>query len=177
LRKQDQQAMLAFKKKGGKINKLKDSPAFKSLFGPGYKSKKMPRQARDIKAIGEGRKYKLKNNEETGVSGVAGIGADTTSKLGSDQSEPGARRKKRKKWLVSENSDSFAGINVFDVNPTHFELCRMGKRKYLRYEKYVGNDDTGESIRQYGRNNPKAPIILKNSQTGAMLYLRYGRAS
>ena len=143
--------MLAFKKKGGKINKLKDSPAFKSLFGPGYKSKKMPRQARDIKAIGEGRKYKLKNNEETGVSGVAGIGADTTSKLGSDQSEPGARRKKRKKWLVSENSD--------------------------RYEKYVGNDDTGELIRQYGRNNPKAPIILKNSQTGAMLYLRYGRAS
>ena len=172
-----QQAMLAFKKKGGKINKLKDSPAFKSLFGPGYKSKKMPRQARDIKAFGEGRKYKLKNNEETGVSGVAGIGADTTSKLGSDQSEPGARRKKRKKWLVSENSDSFAGINVFDVNPTHFELCRMGKRKYLRYEKYVGNDDTGESIRQYGRNNPKAPIILKNSQTGAMLYLRYGRAN
>ena len=66
---------------------------------------------------------------------------------------------------------------MFDVNPTHFELCRMGKRKYLRYEKYVGNDDTGESIRQYGRNNPKAPIILKNSQTGAMLYLRYGRAS
>jgi hypothetical protein len=173
-----QQALLAFKKKGGKIDKLKDSPTFKSLFGPGYKSKKMPRQAKDVKIFGEGKKYKLKNNEETGVSGVAGIGADTTSKLGSDQSEPGVRKKKQKKWkfennLVNENTDSFAGINVFDVSPTHFEICRMGKRKYLRYEKYVGNDESGEKIRQYGRDNPKLPIILKNSQTGAMLYLRY----
>ena len=34
------------------IDKLKDSPTFKSLFGPGYKSKKMPRQAKDVKIFG-----------------------------------------------------------------------------------------------------------------------------
>ena len=47
--------------------------------------------------------------------------------------------------------------------------------KHDRYEKYVGNDKLGEAIRQYGRNNPKNSIILKNSGNGAMLYLKYGR--
>jgi hypothetical protein len=47
--------------------------------------------------------------------------------------------------------------------------------RYARYEKYVGNDKLGEAIRQYGRNNPKNSIILKNSGNGAMLYLKYGR--
>jgi hypothetical protein len=51
----------------------------------------------------------------------------------------------------------------------------MGKARYVRYEKYVGNDKLGETIRQYGRNNPKNAIILKNSGNGAMLYLKYGR--
>ena len=51
----------------------------------------------------------------------------------------------------------------------------MGKSRYVRYEKYVGNDKLGEAIRQYGRENPKAAIILKNSGNGAMLYLKYGR--
>ena len=50
----------------------------------------------------------------------------------------------------------------------------MGKTRYARYEKYVGTDSIGKAIREYGRGNPKAPIILKNSQTGAMLYLKYG---
>ena len=43
-------AIAAFKKKGGKIEKLKDSPAFKSLFGKGYKQRKMPRS----EEVGEG---------------------------------------------------------------------------------------------------------------------------
>jgi hypothetical protein len=51
----------------------------------------------------------------------------------------------------------------------------MGKSRYNRYEKYVGNDKLGETIRQYGRTNPNSPIILKNSENGAMLYLKYGK--
>jgi len=52
---------------------------------------------------------------------------------------------------------------------------RMGKKKYHRYENYVGNDEVGEAIRAFGRANPSKPIILQDSLTGAMLYLKYGK--
>ena len=53
--------------------------------------------------------------------------------------------------------------------------ARFGKKKYAKYENYVGNDEVGEEIRQYGRANPSKPIIIKDSLTGAMLYLKYGK--
>ena len=64
---------------------------------------------------------------------------------------------------------------MFIVSPDKFWQARLGKSRYTRYEKYVGNDDIGEAIREYGRANPKHPIILKNSQNGSMLYLKYGK--
>ena len=79
--------------------------------------------------------------------------------------------KKKKKVKTEE----FSGSKVFIVSPETFWQARLGKSRYTRYEKYVGNDDIGEAIREYGRSNPKAPIILKNSQNGSMLYLKYGK--
>jgi hypothetical protein len=82
-------------------------------------------------------------------------------------------KKKRKNAKVE--TESFGGRKVFVVSPDRFFESRLGKARYARYEKYVGNDKLGEAIRQYGRANPKASIILKNSGNGAMLYLKYGR--
>ena len=82
-------------------------------------------------------------------------------------------KKKRKNAKVQ--TEMFAGQKVFVVSPERFYESRLGKSRYSRYEKYVGNDKLGEAIRQYGRNNPKNSIILKNSGNGAMLYLKYGR--
>jgi len=82
-------------------------------------------------------------------------------------------KKKRKNAKVQW--EMFGGQKVFVVSPERFYDSRMGKARYVRYEKYVGNDKLGETIRQYGRNNPKNAIILKNSGNGAMLYLKYGR--
>ena len=62
-------------------------------------------------------------------------------------------------------------------DPQKYWDSRLGKSRYSRYEKYVGNDAIGEAIREYGLSNPKAPIILKNSKTGAMLYLKYGNSN
>ena len=81
--------------------------------------------------------------------------------------------KKRKNAKVQW--EMFGGQKVFVVSPERFYDSRLGKARYVRYEKYVGNDKLGETIRQYGRNNPKNSIILKNSGNGAMLYLKYGR--
>ena len=78
--------------------------------------------------------------------------------------------KKKKKVKTEE----FSGNKVFVVSAQRFHDSRLGKSRYARYEKYVGNDEVGEAIRLYGRSNPKLPIILKNSENGAMLYLKYG---
>jgi hypothetical protein len=82
-------------------------------------------------------------------------------------------KKKRKNAKVQW--EMFGGQKVFVVSPERYYDSRLGKARYARYEKYVGNDKLGEAIRQYGRNNPKNSIILKNSGNGAMLYLKYGR--
>ena len=69
---------------------------------------------------------------------------------------------------------TFAGKDVFIVDSDTFHTCRLGKQKYHRYEKYVGDGTIGQAIREFGLTNPKKPIILQNGEDGPMLYLRYG---
>jgi hypothetical protein len=68
----------------------------------------------------------------------------------------------------------FAGEEVFVVDEERYHKARLGKKKYAKYEDYVGNDELGEAIRVYGRENYGRAIILQNENTGAMVYLRYG---
>jgi hypothetical protein len=70
----------------------------------------------------------------------------------------------------------FANSDVFVVDTKRYMNARLGKRKYLKYEKYVGSDEVGNAIREYGRKYPKKPIILQDELTGAMMFLRYGRS-
>ena len=106
-----------------------------------------------------------------GGGNVAGLGVGA-------QGEPGVHPKKKKKKPAWEDSrvlmNKFAGKDVFIVDSDMFHDCRMGKKKYHRYEKYVGTKRTGNAIREYGRKFPGRPIILQNGEHGPMLYLRYG---
>lgn len=68
----------------------------------------------------------------------------------------------------------FAGHDVFSVNPTMYPKARLGKKKYDRYSRYVGEDDAGQYIRAYARKYPKKPIIVMDSVTGCMQFLRHG---
>jgi hypothetical protein len=70
----------------------------------------------------------------------------------------------------------FANNDVFVVDTQRFLNARLGKRKYLKYETYVGNDEIGDAIRVYGRKNPSKPIILEDEKTGSMIFLRYGKS-
>tara|TARA_Y100000361_G_scaffold120822_1_gene112587 strand:+ start:5142 stop:5888 length:747 start_codon:yes stop_codon:yes gene_type:complete len=101
---------------------------------------------------------------DAGSGNIASIG------VGPDGEPPGitAAQKKKKR-------EKFAGAEVFTVDPDIFMKARFGKKKYAKYENYVGNDETGQEIRAYGRANPSKPIIIKDSLTGAMLYLKYGK--
>ncbi len=79
--------------------------------------------------------------------------------------------KKPPKGLVMKK---FGGIDVFALDPTHFQKSRFGKKKYTRYSGYVGEDEAGEYIRAFARKHPKKPIIVMDSSTGCMQYLRHG---
>ncbi len=79
--------------------------------------------------------------------------------------------KKPPKGLVMKK---FGGIDVFALDPTHFQKSRLGKKKYTRYSGYVGENEAGEYIRAFARKYPKKPIIVMDSSTGCMQYLRHG---
>ena len=68
----------------------------------------------------------------------------------------------------------FGGIDVFSLDPKHFQKSRLGKKKYTRYSGYVGEDEAGEYIRAFARKYPKKPIIVMDSSTGCMQYLKHG---
>ena len=92
--------------------------------------------------------------------------------------EPVLGKKKKKKKIDEAKiiTSTFAGKQVFVVDSDMYHQCRLGKQKYHRYEKYVGNKRIGKAIREYGIKHPKRPIILQNGENGPMLYLRYGRS-
>lgn len=97
-----------------------------------------------------------------GSGAVAGLGVGKYGEPGISQSVMMKRKK-------------FAGADVFEVNSDWFHRARLGKRKYARYEHYVGTDDVGQAIRAYGNEDYSRPIIIQDERTGAMCYLRYGK--
>lgn len=89
-----------------------------------------------------------------GTGNIAGIGVGA-------KGEPGVKKRKK-----------FAGHEVFEVGSDAFHKSRYGKTKTARYKTFVGEDDTGKEVRDYGRKNPGKAIILLHPSTGAMSYLR-----
>ena len=85
------------------------------------------------------------------------------------------QKKKKKKIEEGIKTSTFAGKDVFIVDSETYYTCRLGKKRYARYEKYVGNGNIGQAIREYGLKYPKRPIILQNGENGPMLYLKYGK--
>jgi len=105
---------------------------------------------------------RLKKEDIANVAGsgnVAGLTGD-----------PPVGKEAQKKYLKR-----FANNDVFVVDTARYNKARLGKRKYTKYEKYVGNDEIGNAIREYGRKYPKKPIILQDGENGPMIFLRRGR--
>ena len=98
-------------------------------------------------------------NEDAPTTGTAGI-AIRDLPLG-----------KPPKGLVMKR---FAGLDVFAIKPALYPKSYRGKKKYDRYSRYVGEDEAGNYIRVYARKYPKKPIIVMDSTTGCMQFLRHG---
>ena len=120
----------------------------------------------------------------TGTS-VAGTG---------DDSSVVKKKKKKKKWdmyspdalgrqfrmestvAVEPNftpDDTFAGVDVFNVNDDEYNNCKFGKKKHERWSNYVDMDsESGKRIYGYAKKNPNKSIIVQHDKTGHMLYLK-----
>ena len=115
-----------------------------------------------------------------GGGGIAGLDTGLTAKKKKDDTDKA--KKLRKQYLkgagITEEVQrtTFAGKDVFIVDSDTFHSCRLGKKKYGRYETYVGNGLVGQTIREYGLKYPRRPIILQNGESGPMLFLKYGRS-
>jgi len=110
-----------------------------------------------------------------GSGGTAGLDLGLNFKK---KKEDVKKAKALRKQMVGEEVQrtTFAGKDVFIVDSETYYNCRLGKKKYGRYEKYVGNGEVGQTIREYGLKHPKRPIILQNGESGPMLFLKYGRS-
>ena len=110
-----------------------------------------------------------------GGGGIAGLDIGLTAKKKKEDTD---KAKALRKQMVGEEVQrtTFAGKDVFIVDSDTFHTCRLGKKKYGRYETYVGDGEVGQTIREYGLKYPRRPIILQNGDSGPMLYLKYGRS-
>jgi len=110
-----------------------------------------------------------------GGGGIAGLDIGLTAKKKKEDTD---KAKALRKQMVGEEVQrtTFAGKDVFIVDSETFHTCRLGKKKYGRYETYVGDGEVGQTIREYGLKYPRRPIILQNGDSGPMLYLKYGRS-
>jgi hypothetical protein len=72
---------------------------------------------------------------------------------------------------LTEERETFANADVFEVDMDRWMNSRFGKNRYHRYSRYVGSDKVGEEIRQHGRTKTKRDIILKDERTGVMTWL------
>ena len=136
-------------------------------------------------------KDKKKNEDVPGVSTADVVGTG-------DDGEAWKKKKKKKKapWdkyspdalgrqfrmesadavAVEPNftpDDTFAGVDVFNVNDDEFLNCKHGKKKHQRWSNYVDMDsESGQRIYGYAKKNPKKSIIVQHDKTGHMIYLK-----
>ena len=69
--------------------------------------------------------------------------------------------------------DTFAGVDVFNVNDEDYNNCKFGKKKHERWSNYVDMDsESGKRIYGYAKKNPNKSIIVQHDKTGHMLYLK-----
>ena len=134
-------------------------------------------------------KDKKKNEDVPGVStaDVVGTGDDADAwkkkkkkkKLPWDKYAPdalGRQFRMESTDVVEPNltpDDTFAGVDVFNVNDNEFMNCKHGKKKHERWSNYVDMDsESGKRIYGYAKKNPKKSIIVQHDKTGHMIYLK-----
>jgi hypothetical protein len=81
--------------------------------------------------------------------------------------KPLPKRKKRKSEL-----DKYEG-NAFSVSGKQFETLKTGKVRGARWNKYIDEDsELGVAIKKFSLRNPSKPVVIRNEETGEVVFLR-----
>lgn len=76
-------------------------------------------------------------------------------------------KKKKKKEL-----DKYEGKS-FSVSAEEFEILKAGKVRGARWNRYIDEDsELGTEIKKYSLRNPSKPVVIKNEETGEVVFLR-----
>jgi len=103
-----------------------------------------------------------------GGASIAQGGVDTNGSFdkvaGIDKPLP---KKKKKKEL-----DNYEGRS-FSVSAEEFETLKAGKIRGARWNKYIDEDsELGLEIKKYSLKNPSKPVVIRNEETGEVVFLR-----
>jgi len=72
-----------------------------------------------------------------------------------------------------QQDEQFAGVEVFDLSPDEYQYCINGRDKYERWSRKLNMEDgSNQGIRRYSHRNPDKDIIVRDSRTGMMAYLK-----
>jgi hypothetical protein len=134
-----------------------------------YITKKKMEEDAPTNSIGVG------NIEGAGVGPKGEPGRAPNKKLKNQDPLMSSDVLRRKTPLAESDEKRFAGHRVFEVKSSIFHNARLQKRKGAHWKKYLGEDDDTKIIHEYARKNPHHPIILQDSNSGAMMYARYGK--
>jgi hypothetical protein len=95
----------------------------------------------------------------------------TTTSVGT-LTDPLDMGKKKKKKRCGE-FDKYIESQIFTVSGEDFNRCSKGRRKNERWNKFFAREsEQGTIIKKYSLRNPNAPIIIKNEETGDLIFLR-----
>jgi len=111
------------------------------------------------------KKFKALRNEDAPVNAIGAGNIAGTAPAGDD---PPVRSGKSK--LVRRKK--FAGCEVFEIDSSRYNSCTRAKLRYERFSKFVGDDEIAMDIREYARTYPAKGIMIQDSATGSMTYLK-----
>jgi len=121
-----------------------------------------------MKTFTEFRKIVLETIANAGGASIAQGGVDTNGSFDkvAGMDKPLFRRKKKKEL------ESYRG-KTFSVSAEEFETLRAGKVRGARWNKYIDEDsELGMEIKKYSLRNPSKPVVIRNEETGEVVFLR-----
>ena len=108
--------------------------------------------------------FKALRIEDAPVNAIGGGHIAGTAPAGDDPPVRGKSKLVRRK--------KFAGCEVFEIDSSRYNNCTRAKLRYERFSKFVGDDEIAMEIREYAKTYPTKGIMIQDSATGSMTYLK-----
>jgi len=69
-------------------------------------------------------------------------------------------------------SGTFRSLPYFDCPDSIFSKCVQGKKYMARWKGFTGDEEFANGLRQWIKENPKTPFLLRNEKTKTFIFAR-----